>query len=323
MALKQVEVRVSGKTTMVPAADVCGYTVVSKGGRIKTATIFDEGVAEGDLVKDPEKFISELKQSGLKADVFTFYQRPPDVTPRFKHHFDWDNYAVVDTTNFDAWWERLPQEARKNTRRSAKRGVVVRSVPYDDALAQGIHKLCNESPMRQGKPFWHYGKDFETVKREHGTYLERSEFVAAYFEDELIGFIKMVYAGRLAVILHILAFNAHYDKRPLNALITKAVEICSLKGVNYFVYGSYVYGNKKDSTLVEFKRRNGFEQLNFPRYYVPLTLKGRIYVALRLYRGVVGLLPGPVLNFLLKAREKLYARKEKTDPAKTEAAKDE
>jgi hypothetical protein len=321
--MKQVEIRVSGKNTLVPAVEVCGRTVVARGGRIKIASILDEVLAEGELVKDPEAFVAALKQSGLKADVLTFFQRPPDVAPKFNHHFDWDNYAVVDTSNFDAWWEKLPQEARKNTRRSAKRGVIVKTVSYDDALAQGIHKLCNESPVRQGKPFWHYGKDFETVKREHGTFPERSEFVAAYFQDELIGFIKMVYTGRLAVILHILAFNAHYDKRPLNALITKAVEVCAQKKIGYFVYGSYVYGNKKDSSLVEFKRRNGFEQLNFPRYYIPLTLKGKIYVALRLYRGAVGLLPGPVLNLLLKIRDNIYARKQKGETTKTDAAKDE
>jgi hypothetical protein len=317
MALKQVEIRDSGKTMLVPAAEICGRTVMVRGGGVKTASVLDEAVAPGELVPDPAAFIKELKQSGLRADVLTFFQRPPDVKPKFNYHFDWDNYAVVDTTSFDAWWEQLPQEARKNTRRAAKRGVVVKTVPYDDALARGIHRLCNESPVRQGKPFWHYGKDFETVKREHGTFLERSEFVAAYHGDELIGFIKMVYTDRLAVILHILAFNAHYDKRPLNALITKAVEVCAQKGMHYFVYGGYVYGNKKDSSLVEFKRRNGFARLDFPRYYVPLTLKGRIYVALRLYRGLLGLLPGPVLNLLLKLRDTIYARKQKP------AAKDE
>jgi len=323
MALKQVEVRVHGKTSLVPAAEVGGNIVVAPGGWIKIAAIFDDVVAEGGLVTDPPAFIAGLKQSGLRADVLTFFQRPPDVTPKFPYHYDWDNYAVVDTTNFDAWWDKLPQEARKNTRRAAKRGVVVKAVPYDDALAQGIYKLCNESPVRQGKPFWHYGKDFETIKREHGTYLERSEFVGAYFEDELIGFIKMVYVGRLAVILHILALNAHYDKRPLNALITRAVEICAQKGMQYFVYGNYVYGNKKDSSLVEFKRRNGFEPLNFPRYYVPLTWQGRIYVGLRLYRGVVGLLPGPVLNALLKLRGLLYAPKAKAETGGLAAAKEE
>jgi hypothetical protein len=323
MALKQVEIRVAGKNTFVPAAEICGRTVIAKGGRIQTASVLDDIVAAGELVPDPEKFVAALRQSGLRADVLTFFQRPPEVTPKFPHHFEWDNYAAVDTSNFDAWWEKLPQEARKNTRRSAKRGVVVKAVPYDDALAQGIHKLCNESPVRQGKPFWHYGKDFETVKREHGTFLDRSEFVGAYFQDELIGFIKMVYVDRIAFILHILAFNSHYDKRPLNALITEAVKICAQKGVKYFVYDKYVYGNKKDSSLVEFKRRNGFEQINFPRYYIPLTLKGKIYVRLRLYRGAVGLIPGPVLKLLLKTRDQFYARREKAEAMKSEPAKDE
>jgi hypothetical protein len=323
MAVKHVEIRVAGKNILVPAADIDGRTVITKGGGIKTASIMDDIVAPGELVKDPGHFVAALKQSGLKADVLTFFQRPPDVEPKWKHHFEWDNYAAVDTTDFNAWWDKLPQEARKNTRRSAKRGVTVQSVPYDDALALGIHKLCNESPLRQGKPFWHYGKDFETVKREHGTFLDRSEFVAAYFESELIGFIKMVYVDRIAFILHILAFNAHYDKRPLNALLTKAVEICSQKGVKYFVYDKYVYGNKKDSSLVEFKRRSGFEQVNFPRYYVPLTLKGRVYVALRLYRGAVGLIPGPMLNVMLKLRDKFHAGKGKAAPAKAEEAKED
>lgn len=320
MALKQVEIRVAGKNTLVPAADILGRTVFVRGGRVKIASELDADVTPGECVSNSDQFVAELKKSGLKADVFTFFQRPPDVKPKFDCHLEWDNYAVVDCENFDAWWEKLPQEARKNTRRSAKRGVVVRPVAYDDALAQGIYKLCNESPMRQGKPFWHYGKDFETVKREHATFLDRSEFVGAYFEDELIGFIKMVYVDRVAYILHILAFNSHYDKRPLNALITESVKICSQKGVKYFVYGQYIYGNKKDSTLVEFKRRNGFEQLDFPRYYIPLSLFGKIYVSLRLYRGAVGLIPGPVLNVLLKVREKIYALK--NPPAKTEAPKE-
>jgi hypothetical protein len=317
MAVNFSEIRVKGKNIQVSSAEIDGQTVVVTGKWIKTAAIRDEEVVEGEPVKNPAALIMALTKDGLKADVLTFFQRPPDVTAKFNYHFEWDNYAVVDTTTFEAWWEKLPQEARKNTRRSAKRGVVVKSVPYDDVLAQGIHKLCNESPVRQGRPFWHYGKDFATVKREHATFLERSEFIGAYFQDELIGFIKMVYVDRIAVILHILAFNSHYDKRPLNALLTKAVEICAQKGVGYFVYGKYIYGNKTDSSLVEFKRRNGFEQINFPRYYIPLTLKGRIYVCLRLYRGAVGLLPEPVLKILLRIRDRLNSRKEKFAEEKT------
>jgi hypothetical protein len=305
------EIRVRGKTTLVPSAAIDGRTVISTGKWLKKAAIRDQDFVEGEPIKNPNSFLAELKQSDLKADFLTFSQRPPDLSPKFNFHHEWDNYAAVPITSFKNWWELLPQETRKNVRRSAKRGVTVKTVPFDDELARGIHNLCNETPVRQGKPFWHFGKDFETVKREHATYLERSEFIAAYFENELIGFIKLTYVDRLAQILHILAANAHYDKRPINALIAKSVEVCEQRGVGYLVYGQYAYGNKTQSSLVELKRRNGFEQIEFPRYYVPLTWKGKIAVALRLHRGAVGLLPSPVLKIAIAARDWLSEKKSK------------
>ena len=71
----------------------------------------------------------------------------------------------------------------------------------------------------------------------------------------------------------------HFDKRPTNALIAKAVEICEQRGFAYLTYCNYVY-NDPDSSLTEFKRRNGFEQVLVPRYYIPLTLQGRIALKL-------------------------------------------
>ena len=119
-------------------------------------------------------------------------------------------------------------------------------------------------------------------------------------------------------ILQILAFNSHYDKRPLNALSPRPWKSVSKKGSKYFVYGNYVYGNKKDSSLVEFKRRNGFEQLNFPRYYIPAHVEGK---NLRRACGCIAawwdLLPAPVLNLLLKIRDQIYARKEKAGRRQT------
>lgn len=323
MAVNWIEIGAGGKNSMAPSVEIDGRTVVACGGWVMTAFIRDEHYTAEKPVAEPEAFIAALKQSGLRADVLTFFQRPPDLQPKFPYPMEWENYAAVPVSTFAAWWDQLPQESRKNTRRAAKRGVEVKVVPFDDELARGIHKICNESPVRQGRRFWHYGKDFETIKRQHATYVECSDFIAAFFEGELIGFIKLVYVDRLATIMTVLALNAHYDKRPMNALLTKAMEICAQKGVAYFIYGNYVYGNKKDSSLVEFKRRNGFAQVNFPRYYVPLTWRGRIYVALRLYRGAVGLLPGPVLKLLLKIRDQIYARKEKAGGAPPEAARAE
>ena len=178
----------------------------------------------------------------------------------------------------------------------------MRVVPFDDDLVKGIHRIYNETPVRQGKRFWHFGKDLETVRRELATYLDRSIFIGAYWNHELIGFLKMVYVNSVATLFHIISMNAHYDKRPMNALIAKAVEFCEQEGISHFVYGQFVYGNKHQSSLVEFKRRNGFEQLNFPRYYVPLTVKGAAFVRLKLYKGLGGLLPEPVLQRVLRCR---------------------
>lgn len=303
------EVRINGKTAYVPSANIDGRTVIATGKFFKVASIRDADVVEGELVKNPDTFAATLKKSRLNADVLTFFQRPPEISPRFDLFFDWDNYAAVTISTFQHWWESVPQETRKNVRRAAKRGVVTKPVPFDNGLARGIHHLCNEAPVRQGRPFWHFGKDFETVRREHATYLERSDFIGAFFQGELIGFIKMTRVDSVAFILHILASNAHFDKRPINALIARAVEVCVEKKIRYFVYDKYIYGNKKDSSLLELKRRNGFEQIQFPRYYVPLTSRGKLFISLKLYRGISGILPEPVLKMALAGRDWLYRRK--------------
>lgn len=307
----QSEIRVKGKNILVPSAEIDGRTVIVTGKWIKIASIRDEEVVENGFVENPKTFVAALKKE-LEPDVLTFFQRPPDVAPKFNFHFERDNYAAIETSSFESWWEKLPQEARKNTRRATKRGVTIKVVAFDDELARGIHELCNETPVRQGRPFWHFGKNFEAVKREHATYLERSEFIGAFFEGKLIGFIKLVYVGRIATIVHILAANSHYDKRPMNALIVKAVEVCAQKNVGHLIYGKYIYGNKNDCSLVEFKRRSGFEPLYFPRYHIPLTFKGAIFVHLKLYRGIVGILPPPILKFALKVRDWFYGRREKS-----------
>jgi hypothetical protein len=303
---KLAEIRVAGKTLYVPSAEICGRTVVVTDKWIRTATVRDEDVVEGVIVEDPDSFITELRESKLKADVFTFTQRPPEITPKYNYHWEWDNWAAIPTTCFKEWWETLPQEARKNVRRSARRGLVVKVVPFDDDLVNGVFKIYNHTAVKDGRLFWHFGKSFETVKRELATYLDRSEFIGAYWNEELIGFIKMVYVDKLATLMHIIALNEHYDKRPMNALIAKAAELCEQKAISHLIYGKFIYGNKRRSSLVEFKRRNGFDQVNFPRYYIPLTLRGKIFVRLRLYRNLNALIPEPILQPLLNLRAWYY-----------------
>ena len=65
--------------------------------------------------------------------------------------------------------------------------------------------IFNETPIRQGRPFLHYGKDFETVKREFGRFLFREEIFGAYVGEELVGFIMLADAGRYAYLGQIIS----------------------------------------------------------------------------------------------------------------------
>jgi hypothetical protein len=296
-ASKTVEISVRGKWFTVPGLEVGTKTLIVKGKWIRKAVIHDEEWLESE-VEDPEICIARLKEhsgGALRADIFTFSQKLPATEPKYKYPMEFDSVAAAPTTNFNAWWEGLPQETRKNVRRSRKRGVVVTVQGLDDKLIRGIAEVNNESPMRQRIPNVHYGKSLDQVKKDQSAFLDRSDFICAWVGDELIGFLKLVYRTEIASILQLLPKIAHFDKRPTNALIAKAVELCEAKGISYLTYGMFNYGNKKDSPLREFKIRNGFGEILIPRYLVPLTLRGAICRKLKLHRGHLGILPHRVI----------------------------
>ena len=263
MSTVQQTISVRGKAVRVPTACVNGQTVVVTGRSLRVARIHDVEFADGEAITDPSAFIKALAATGLRADILTFPQKIYEGEPKHRLPFDWDNAAVAPAGDYDRWWNELPQVVRKNVRRAAKRGVTVEVAAFDDALVHGIKGIYDETPIRQGRRFWHYGKDLETIRAENGSYLERAEFIGAYCEGELIGFVKFVRTGTVAVVMQILCKAAHYDKRPMNALIAKAMEVCHAKGVSHLVYSKFMYGNKTDD-MTEFKRRNGFVQMDFP-----------------------------------------------------------
>jgi len=282
--------------------------VITRRGPVRIAAIQDEEWIEGEPVAEPESFIRSW-QGTSPADIFAFGRSLPHCEPCYPFHFEWDNVAVAKLGEFAQWWESLPQETRKNVRRSHRRGVTVTRVNFDDQIVRGISNIYNETPIRQGRKFWHYRKNFERVKAENATYLNRSEFIGAFFEGKLIGFIKFVMVNNVARIMQIVSLEAHTDKRPTNALLAKAVEICCEKQAAQLIYGKYVYGKKENSPVTEFKRRNGFERLNFPRYYVPLNRRGALAIRCGLHLGLAQLVPEVVTELFLSTRAAIYRRR--------------
>lgn len=310
-AVGTTEIRVRGQSTMVPAVEIYGRTVVVTGKRLKIASVQDEDLCEGETVREPISFISALKASALGADLFTFCQRIPNTSRLHDYYTEWGNDATLPITTYEHWLkEGVEYSIRKSVNKAKRVGVVAECTAFDDEFVKAICRIYSEAPARQGRAFWHYKKDFETVKHELGTYLDRSVFIGAYYQGELIGSLKMTYVGSTAPIMQIFCSQNHFDKRPNNALLAKAVEICEQHGKEYLIYGNFTY-NDVDSSLTEFKRRNGFKPVDLPRYYVPLTLKGALALRLRLHRGLVGWVPPRLLKRAREVRAAWYARRSK------------
>lgn len=310
----KTEISVKGAWVKVPALQVNRTTIVVQGSWLKVASIHDEAWLETEL-EDPELCVKRLREQeprGLRADIFTFTQKLPATSPKYAYPVEWDSVAAIPLNSFQDWWEKLPQESRKNVRRSQKRGVVVKVKEFDDDVTRGIVEVNNDSPVRQGRRFTHYGKSFAQVKKDHSSFLDRSDFICAYSGNEFIGFLKIVYRGEIASILQLLAKASHYDERPTNALIAKAVELCGVRKISYLTYGLFNYGNKQNSSVVDFKVRNGFQEILVPRFYVPLTRWGTLCLKLKLHRGLLGILPHRVITLGLNARAKWYNFRQST-----------
>ena len=305
---ESIEINVKGKWSRVPALTLGRETVVIRGGLLKTASIHDEEWLENE-VEDPakwEKILGERALEGKRADIFSFAQKSPGSEPKYKYPMELTSIAAIRLPGFKEWWEKLPQETRKNVRRAQKRGVVVTLMPFDETLMTHIRRVNDDSPIRQGIRNAHYGKSLSEIAKDYSAFLDRSDFICACVGEEVIGFLKIVYRGEVASILNLTTMPSHADKRPANALVAKAVELCDAKGIAFITFGQFNYGNKKDSPLREFKIRNGFEETFKPKYYVPLTVWGRIAMKANFHRGLLGILPSGAISLGLSARARCY-----------------
>ncbi len=302
-----IEISVRGKWVGAPMLRVNAQELVTQGTWLKIASMHDEDWAE-TAIADPDACIARLKErtAAPRADIFSYCQKVPDTVAHYNYPMEMRSIAVAHVARFRDWWDGISRETRRNIKLAEKRGVHTRIRSLGTDVIEGIREIQNETPIRQGRRYRHYGKSFEEVQRDYSSFADRSDLICAYFEDELIGFIKLVYRGDVASILQLNTKMAHYDKRTANGLLAKAVEICEERKIAYLTYGLYNYGNKGNSSLRQFKERHGFQEMLTPNYYVPLTLWGGFCVRTKLYRGLKGMLPPRLIDAALKAREKWY-----------------
>jgi hypothetical protein len=282
--------------------------VVLEGRLCRVAHVDGDGYK---FLADPESAISALR-ANTRADLFTFMQEPTETSPRHKYPYELDNFAILPVSTFDHWWtKQIGFKARNKAKQAEKKGIVIREVPFDDTLARGIWEIYNEVPVRQGRRFPHYGKSFEAVRAMSATFLDSSVFIGAFDGDKLVGFIKLTMndARTQAGLMHILSMVSCRGKAPTNALVAQAVRSCADRGVRRLVYANFAYGKKSRSSLSDFKERNGFQRVDVPRYYVPLTVWGAVAFRLGLHRRLSEQMPESVAAKLRELRSRWYQRR--------------
>jgi hypothetical protein len=295
--------------TKVPMLTIAGHDLLLDSGRLLRI-----GRIVGDTyvgIEDPKAIIQRLKECGTRVDLFTFTQLLPDISTQFGYPVEWDNWAVIEVSTYEHWrTKQIDSKTRNMIRKAEKKGVVVREVPFDDLLVEGIWEVYNECPVRQGKRNRHYGLDKATVRKLEATLLSNSIFLGAFFEDKMVGFAKLVIDRnqRQVKIMNLLAMVEYREKAPMNALVAEAVRSCAERGIPYCVYGSFTYGKKQNDSFTSFKSNNGFGPVLLPRYYVPLNSIGSLALRLGLQHRLRDRLPESFASKLRFLRSKWYGK---------------
>lgn len=262
-----------------------------------------------EFLDSPELLVESLRAWRPRIDLFTFIQSVAEPTPKYAYAMEWDNLAALPISKYEHWWtHQINNKTRNMVRKADKAGVLFREVPFTTDLVRGIWTIYNECPVRQGRAFRHYGKSLKAVHRELATFLDSSIFLGAFLEDRLIGFAKLTGDDKRTQLglMSIVSLMAERDKAPTNGLIAAAVRCCAERRISYLVYANFAYGNRQTDGLMEFKQNNGFQRIDVPRYYIPLTARGAIAYRLHLHQSLVHRLPESVLARIRRVRTKWY-----------------
>jgi len=251
--------------------------------------------------EEPEELIASLNQQEINADILTFRQLLPATEPKYNYYYILDPLAVIPVSTYDDWFtKQVKSNVRSNIRKSVNRGVESRVEEFDEDMINGIVELVNDTPIRQDRKYTYFGYNYEKIKETFAPGSYYCEYIGVYYENKLIGFTKLLFAGQCSHNFGMISKVEHRDKAPQYALISKSIERTALRKTPFLLYGQWVEGG-----LGQFKKHIGCQLIEVPKYYIPLTAKGNLVIKLNLHLGFRNLLPRKISNLLKSLRKKI------------------
>ena len=99
-----------------------------RGKIIKIASIQGENWTEINFVNNYHELVKLALESNIKADIFTFAQKIPNVKPMHNFFFKFDNIAAIPLTTYQNWLNSVSSGMRKDLKRSKKHRIYVKVV---------------------------------------------------------------------------------------------------------------------------------------------------------------------------------------------------
>ena len=159
-----------------------------------------------------EDYVKHFRELGV--DIYTFLERTwccPIKNPPSNWVRSDDNVCMLQITSFDDWFTIVGKKTRNMIRKAEKSSVKVSVIELTPQLVEGIWKIYNETPIRQGRAFSHYGQSLQSVA-DNMAQAKNATFISAYLEGELVGFVQIIYGDNIAIISQILSLQKHGAK---------------------------------------------------------------------------------------------------------------
>src|SRR5206468_12705867 len=126
-----------------------------------------------EFLEDPIAMARSLQKPRAIADIFIFLEEACDGSLKYDLSREMASLSVLTIETFEHWWKQLDFKVRNKIRKATKMGVELRPATLDDDFVRGVEKIYNESPIRQGRRFWHYGKGFTQIKIDLSSFPDR------------------------------------------------------------------------------------------------------------------------------------------------------
>lgn len=299
-SIKEVFVSVRGVRRPERALEWGGATILAPRRRWGVAMLLDEDYLDGPLV-----------EVGALREALRGLENPPMAlrcsslahldTASGDGAVEWDNRSCLTLSQPQSWVKKqVAKDVREGLRRARREGVEVREIPFDEESFEAIATLFNETPIRQGKRYWHYGKSARQIGEELSPLAGRSVFVGAFLGARLVGFSQIVRLERLRILrtVHVLGSVQAKRVRPVSAMIEWMVQYGWEQGFERLVYGKHNYGGSPNDTLAAFKSRHGFRLTPLRVDYHPLSPWGAWFLAAGLHRSPREMIPAELVHTL-------------------------